>query len=89
MVRYTDDKGRVLCHRCMDRGQSTIAVVEVPARKPGYVYYMCVEHFRVWYRKQQRARRHEAEQMRLISRRRRVEPQPQQAAARGAAGTPR
>ena len=57
MVRYTDDKGRVLCHRCMDRGRSTIAVVEVPARKPGYVYYMCPAHFRTWYRNQQRVKR--------------------------------
>ena len=73
----------------MDRGRSTIAVVEVPARKHGYVYYMCVEHFRVWYRKQQRAKRREAEQRRLTGRRRRAETQPRQAAAQEAAGTPR
>lgn len=72
MVRYTDDDGRVLCHRCMDRRCSTIAVVEVPARRPGYVYYLCIEHFRVWYRKQQRAKRREAEQRRLAGRRRRA-----------------
>ena len=70
MVRYTDDKGRVLCHRCMDRGRSEIAVAEVPARKPGYVYYLCTRHFRSWWRKQQRAKRREAEQRRLIRRRR-------------------
>ena len=72
MVRYTDDNGHILCHRCMDRGRSKIAVVEVPARKPGYVYYLCTEHFRVWYRKQQRAKRREAEQRRLAGRRRRA-----------------
>ena len=66
MVRYTDDQGRVLCHRCMDRGRSQIAVVEVPARKPGYVYYMCAEHFRVWYRRRQRAERREANSRRRI-----------------------
>ena len=52
----------------MDRGRSKIAVVEVPARKPGYVYYLCTEHFRVWYKKQQRAKRREAEQRRLAGR---------------------
>lgn len=69
MVRYTDDDGRTLCHRCMDRGRSKIAVVEVPARKPGYVYYLCTGHFRSWWRKQQRTKRREAEERRLIRRR--------------------
>ena len=70
MVRYTDDGGRTLCHRCMDRGRRNIAVAEVPARNPDYVYYLCIDHLCVWYQRRRRAERREKNRWRLISRRR-------------------
>jgi len=70
MVRYTDDGGRTLCHRCMDRGRRSIAVAEVPARNPDYVYYLCIDHLCVWYWRRRRAERREKNRWRLISRRR-------------------
>ena len=69
MVRYTDDEGRLLCHRCMDRGCAEIAIAQVPARKPGYVYYMCLYHLRVWYWRRRRASRRENDRRHMVKRR--------------------
>ena len=70
MVRDMDDMGRLLCHRCIDRGVCTVAIGQVPARKPGYVYYMCGEHLVKWYWRRRRQARREADRRHLVQRRR-------------------
>ena len=72
MALFTDAHGRIQCHRCHDRGRRTLAVVEVPAKKAGYVYYMCAAHFRVWYWRRVRRARREADRRGLVVRGRRA-----------------
>ena len=69
MARDIDSMGRLLCHRCMDRGRHRLADGKVPASKPGYVHYMCLEHIRKWYWRRRRAARREADRRHLTRRR--------------------
>ena len=68
MAFFRDELGRPECHRCHDRGRRTLAVVQVPAKKEGYVYYMCPAHFRTWYWNRLKRARREAERRRAARR---------------------
>ena len=90
MVTPLTDDGLPGCHRCYDNHRKSgselplpPAYAEVPARRPGYVYWLCLRHYRTWFRRRDaraRAARLADLNRRTVLRHRRAAPGPRLAA---------